>query len=271
MTSGDAYIALKNFLGFLLYPSNIVLILILISTGFLVLRWRRIALAGNFSALAILVLLAYFPGGELLIAPLEARFPPVRPETAPKPFGIIILGGSVIADQAAQMGTLMEFDEGGERVPVAAILAQRFPDARLIVTGGNASDIPGLTSEADAMRDMLAAFGVDPGRVAVEREALSTLEQVLGTMRIIGEDRDRTWWVITSAYHMPRAIGTFRKAGLRPIAFPVDFRRIPPFDPLYVFNKVSDGLKMTDVAVREWVGLFIYWLTGSTDELFPSP
>jgi hypothetical protein len=37
------------------------------------------------------------------------------------------------------------------------------------------------------------------------------------------------------------------------------------------YPSVSEGLRRTDVAVREWIGLLLYRLTGKTAELFPGP
>jgi len=70
---------------------------------------------------------------------------------------------------------------------------------------------------------------------------------------------------------MPRAIGVFRAAGFPVEAFPVDYRTRGAIDLLRPFSNVGDGLRRTDTAVREWVGLVIYWLTGRTNELFPAP
>ena len=77
------------------------------------------------------------------------------------------------------------------------------------------------------------------------------------------------WLLVTSAYHLPRAMGVFRKAGFPVEAYPVDWRTRGAVDALRPFETASDGLRRTDTAVREWVGLAAYWLTGRTSELFP--
>lgn len=75
----------------------------------------------------------------------------------------------------------------------------------------------------------------------------------------------------TSAYHMPRAVGVFRKAGFAVEPYPVDWRTRGAQDELRPFASVGDGLRRVDTAVREWVGLAVYWLTGRSSELFPGP
>jgi uncharacterized SAM-binding protein YcdF (DUF218 family) len=76
---------------------------------------------------------------------------------------------------------------------------------------------------------------------------------------------------VTSAYHMPRAIGVFRKAGFPVEPYPVDWRTRRAKDGLRPFATIVDGLRQTDTAVHEWVGLAVYWLTGRSSELFPVP
>jgi uncharacterized SAM-binding protein YcdF (DUF218 family) len=79
------------------------------------------------------------------------------------------------------------------------------------------------------------------------------------------------WLLVTSAYHLPRAVGVFRKAGFAVEGYPVDWRTRGPVDALQPFSTLGDGLRRTDTAVREWVGLAIYWLAGHSAELFPGP
>ena len=76
---------------------------------------------------------------------------------------------------------------------------------------------------------------------------------------------------MTSAYHMPRAIGVFRRAGFAVEAFPVDWRTVNGSAALRPFDSVADGLKRIDIALREWVGLLMYWLSGRSSELLPRP
>ena len=77
--------------------------------------------------------------------------------------------------------------------------------------------------------------------------------------------------LVTSAYHMPRAIGVFRREGFAVEAYPVDWRTRGASDLARPFVSLADGLKRSDTAVREWVGLVAYRLSGRTDDLFPSP
>jgi uncharacterized SAM-binding protein YcdF (DUF218 family) len=79
------------------------------------------------------------------------------------------------------------------------------------------------------------------------------------------------WLLITSAYHMPRAVGCFRRAGLSVEAYPVDWRTGGRRGLTTPSGSVAGGLDRADVAVREWLGLVAYWITGRTSDLFPAP
>jgi uncharacterized SAM-binding protein YcdF (DUF218 family) len=77
--------------------------------------------------------------------------------------------------------------------------------------------------------------------------------------------------LVTSAYHMPRAIGTFRRVGFAVEAYPVDYRTRGIEDLARPFPNLGEGLRRGDIAMREWVGLLMYRLAGRTNALFPAP
>ncbi|MGA8158976.1 MAG: YdcF family protein, partial [Rhodoplanes sp.] len=109
------------------------------------------------------------------------------------------------------------------------------------------------------------------GRLIPEDRSRNTVENAVFSKELAAPKEGERWLLATSAYHMPRAIGAFRRAGFEVEAYPVDWRTRGPADAGRPFQSVADGLKRTDTAVREWVGLFVYWLTGRSSELFPAP
>jgi uncharacterized SAM-binding protein YcdF (DUF218 family) len=70
---------------------------------------------------------------------------------------------------------------------------------------------------------------------------------------------------------MPRAVGLFRAQGFAVEAYPVDYRTRGAVDLLRPFAPLSEGLRRTDAAMREWVGLLAYRLSGRTPEFLPAP
>ena len=261
-------------LWFLLQPSTLIALLIgygsiLIWTGWA--RWgRRFVSAG-----AVLLLIAGLsPLGNALILPLENRFPRAALDKPPPPTGFILLGGAEDRLVGKARGA-PSLNEAGDRVLEAAMLANRFPEAKIAFSGGDAGVIYTSDSEAEGAAALFTQLGIPRERLILEAAARDTyenaalLKQELDKRGEIGPGK--RWLLITSAYHMPRAIGAFRKAGFDVEPWPVDYRTRGRADLTRPFDKVSEGLRRVDVASREWVGLLAYWLTGRTDALFPAP
>ncbi len=268
------FLYLAKVLWFLLQPSTLIALLIgygaiLIWTGWA--RWgRRFVTAG-----AILLLLAGLsPLGNALILPLENRFPRTDLNAPPAPTGFILLGGAEdrLVGTARKAPTL---NEAGERIVETVILARRFPEAKIAFTGGDAGVFYTSDSEAAGAAELLAALGVPRERLILEAKARDTyenavfLKEELGKLGLLGPGT--RWVLITSAYHMPRAMAAFRAAGFDVDAWPVDYRTRGEADLTRPFDKVSEGLRRVDTATREWVGLFAYWLRGRSKVLFPAP
>jgi len=261
-------------LWFLLQPSTLIALLIgygaiLIWTGWA--RWgRRFVTIG-----AILLLIAGLsPLGNALILPLEDRFPRADLDRPPAPTGFIILGGAEdrLVGTARRAPTL---NEAGERMVEAAILARRFPQAKIAFSGGDAGILYKSDNEAVGAETLLTAMGVPRGRLVLEANARDTYENAVFLKEQLTKQGElgpgKRWLLITSAYHMPRAMGAFREARFEVEPWPVDYRTRGTADLARPFDKVSEGLRRVDVASREWVGLLAYWLRGRSDALFPAP
>jgi uncharacterized SAM-binding protein YcdF (DUF218 family) len=216
-----------------------------------------------------LLLASVAPVGALLIEPLENRFPP-PPADMPAPYGIVVLGGAIDDEASAARGQTV-FDEGGARLTEAAILARRFPDARLVYTGGSAALWRAHSTEAQQARTLLVALGVDASRIALEDKSRNTDENARFTAALVHPQPGQTWLVVTSAYHMPRAMGLFAKAGFSLRADPVDYRTLGGARDWRLNLDPSRGLRLFDLAVHEWIGLIAYRLSGRIDDCFPGP
>lgn len=155
------------------------------------------------------------------------------------------------------------------------MLARRFPEAKIAFSGGNAGILYQTGTEAEGAESLLTALGVPSDRLILEDESRDTYENAQFLEEKLTGDGElgpgKRWLLISSAYHMPRAIGAFRKAGFEIEVWPVDYRTRGEADLARPFDKVSEGLRRVDVASREWAGLLAYWLTGRSDALFPAP
>jgi uncharacterized SAM-binding protein YcdF (DUF218 family) len=265
---------LAKVLWFVLQPSTLIALLIaygaiLIWTGWA--RWgRRFVTVG-----AVLLLVAGLsPLGNALILPLENRFPRANLDQPPPPTGFIVLGGALdrLVGSARKAPTL---NEAGERMVETVMLARKFPEAKIAFTGGDAGILYPSDSEATGAASMLTDMGVAPDRLILEAAARDTYENAvylkteLDKLGLLGPGS--RWVLITSAYHMPRAIASFRQAGFDVEAWPVDYRTRGRADLTRPFDKVSEGLRRVDVAAREWVGLLAYRLAGRSSSILPAP
>jgi uncharacterized SAM-binding protein YcdF (DUF218 family) len=248
-------------------PMNALTILLALGALGLFTRWRRGAAVLVVSCGAGYFALGFAPFGAALMRPLEDRFPR-PPEPVAAPVGVIVLGGGVrpfISAARERFAT----NDAGVRLIEAAALAQRFPDARIVFSGGSASLSADAPTEAATVRLMLPAMGVPLSRVTIEERSRNTAENA----RFVAElmQADRRWLLVTSAFHMPRAMGAFRAAGLYVTPWPVDYRTLgTPADFRPWFDMEENATRAT-TALREYVGLLAYRLTGRTNALFPAP
>ncbi|MDA9510900.1 membrane protein [Bradyrhizobium sp. CCBAU 11386] len=250
-------------------PINLLVELGILS---LVLMLTRFAALGRKLAVTTLVLLALAassPLGNLLLYPLESRFP-AWDASRGAPDGIIVLGGSVDTDLSAAHRTPV-VSHAADRLLAAAELARRYPNARIVFTGGTANLVSTETREADYSAPILEGLGIPRERLILERDSRNTWENAIFTKQLVAPKPGERWLLVTSAFHMPRSMGIFRKAGFDVEAYPVDWR-MGGRDDLFTFTRVGgDGLARIDVAVREWIGLLTYRVMGRTGELLPGP
>jgi uncharacterized SAM-binding protein YcdF (DUF218 family) len=250
-------------------PINFMIELGIVSV---VLMATRFAAFGRKLAAATLILLAlaaFSPLGNLLLYPLESRLPPWDPSRG-APDGIIVLGGSIDTDLSAAHRTPV-VAHAADRMLAPADLARRYPNARIVFTGGSANLVATEAREADYTAPILESLGIPKERLILERDSRNTWENAIFTKQLVTPKPGERWLLVTSAFHMPRAMGIFRKAGFDVEAYPVDWR-MGGRDGLFAFTRNgADGLGKTDVAVREWIGLLAYRIMGRTGELLPGP
>jgi uncharacterized SAM-binding protein YcdF (DUF218 family) len=262
------FIASKVIL-FFIQPSNLAFFALL--AGVLLSRrcpkWSsRLLYAG----LAIIILFGFLPGGNILVLPLEDRFAKrLLPPPQEKISGIILLGGfEDIAVTQARGG--LAINEAAERLTETLRLARELPDAKVVFTGGSGA-LFGNDGVSGPVRQFFIDAGIAADRIVTENSSRNTYQNAEFTKSILKPTAGDRWLLVTSAYHMPRSIGVFRKVGFDVIPYPVDFRTTGWDDALDPFDSIARGLARTDLAVKEWIGLVAYWISGRSSALFPGP
>jgi uncharacterized SAM-binding protein YcdF (DUF218 family) len=161
--------------------------------------------------------------------------------------GIIVLGG-----------------ETGERITVLAELTRDFPQARLVYSG------PGGDGIAEHLLNKFARLGGDRERVTMERRSRNTFENAVYSSELIKPNSNERWLLVTAALHMPRAIGCFRRVGFKVEGYPIQYTTGDRWRLHTAHGLGANALTRLDAAMKEWIALVVYRLTGKTNELFPS-
>ena len=263
------FFILSKLLGFIALPSNLLIEIGLVGLFLLFTQFRQLASWLVVTSIVLTAVAGWSPLGNILILPLEQRFPPWNPSHGP-PDGIVVLGGAIMPDLSAARGDVA-LNEAAERITAATALARRYPNARIIYSGGSNAVLADRIAEAPFAVQELQALGVTHDRITAEEQSRNTIENAVFSRLVAQPKPGERWLLITSAYHMPRAVAAFRAAGFPVEAYPVDWRTRGWVDASRPFGSLSEGLRRIDEAAHEWIGLLGYRLTGKTNELFPAP
>ena len=260
---------LSKTIGFILLPSNVIGVLGLAGVIAALIGRRRLGLSLLIFSISLLVICGWSPLGPAMLVILEDRFP--EPRLSEPVAGIVMLGGAVDTHITVERGHAT-LNEAGERVSAMLALSRRFPEARLVLSGG-ASHV--LTTqpvtESAVARNLLVELGVEPSRIEVEERSRDTCENAEQSLLLATPRSGEQWLLVTSASHMPRAVACFRAAGFPVRPYPVDYRTRGEADLRRPVDSIADGLQAVDLAAHEWIGLTTYRLFGRTKDLLPAP
>ncbi len=220
-------------------------------------RLRRVLV---WFSIAYLLVLSTGAFANLLLYPLEtAHARPAR--LAAPPTAIVMLTGSTDDERLGAGG--VEFTEAGDRFVEAVRLAHLYPRAQLLFSGGSAELIGAKRyREAEALAGLAAQLGIAKQRVLVDRLARNTRENAVNSARLLRAEKLEKGPIllVTSAWHLPRAVGCFRKLGLEVVPWPTDFWRTRT--RLGAFVPRPGTLMKSDAALHEYIGWLSYKLAG---------
>ncbi len=260
---------ISKFVGGLLAPGTLLL-LALLAAFIWQRRWPRLSRALLGASLLFVAALSLAPLGHWLILPLQSRFPAPAQLKLDHVDGIIVLGGAINADDSYFSGQ-PSLNEAGDRITTFVALSRKYPEAKLVWTGGSASVWGGGTrySESLAAQALLESLDIDTSRMIYERDSRNTWENAVYSKRRVQPRPGETWLLVTSAWHMPRSVGIFRRVGWTVVPYPVDYLSADPA----AWGKFEAWRELTTISTtaKEWLGLVSYRLLGRTDALLPGP
>ena len=203
----------------------------------------------------------------MLLIPLENRFP--IPEPLPEDInGVIVLGGAEIPKLTQERGQA-SLGGSAERLTTFVSLARRFSDVKLVYAGGQGAIGRQEYKAAFTARLFFEQMGLDPDRVIFDSQSRNTMENAQNIFKLVKPQKGEKWVLITSAWHMPRSVGIFRKLGWEVIPYPVDYKTTGKSEVTLHFPPRLSSTSAVSNVLYEWIGLVYYRLLGRTSELFP--
>lgn len=264
---GTLFFLIAKLVGILIFPPAAAFFLIVAALVLATSNRVKLAWFSAVSASAILAIAIFTPAGMALILPLEQRFK--RAELPEKIDGIVCLGGGVESIISSQRN-IVEMANAGDRLYETALLAKRFPEAKVVYSGSSTILYGNTINEgAEIAKKYLQSLGIEPARITLETKSRNTDENVRFSKELIKPSPDQTWVLVTSAFHMPRSIALFRTHKWDVLPWPSDYRSFGPQAATKFTSDYTSNLETMSVALREWIGIISYRLTGKTDVLLP--
>lgn len=222
-------------------------------------RWRRVAPTMLWLGLLVLGLLGFEALPHALLRPLENRYVVPTEAAVGRHVGVVVLGGALGHPDIYQKHRQVPLGEAAERMTVPVGLLRQHPKLRLVFSGGEGRLLPLGLTEAQLAKTFYLEQGVDMARVTLEGASRTTRENAREVASLLGPRCAEPWLLVTSAWHMPRAMAEFEAVGCRVTAFPVDFRT-GAVTPLTEYS-LARSLLLWQTALHEWFGLRVYGWT----------
>lgn len=235
--------------------SPLTLIGLMIVTGLAFRKLRKLVAVGA----GLFALFGFLPIGPNLIVYLEKQYG----NTVPPPYdisGIIVLGG-VINGARSEIHQQVSLNDYAERITEMIRLSQIYPQARIVFSGGTGVLKEGSPKESEKVSILLKDMNIKPDRFEYESRSRNTYENMTESFALVRPQAGEKWLLVTSAFHLPRAVGVFEKGGWNVIPYPAGYLE----DGAYIWHPTLDVLGnfyKLQVATKEIVGIIAYSLTG---------
>jgi len=244
---------ISKLLPVFLYPLGFAIILGIFAAFLLSFGRKKVAVLSILASISVLWVCATPAFSNYLLDSLEQKYPPVMLENLPKVDAIVILGGAV--GGIAYKDNLLNLDMSVDRVFYGMELYKKEKAPKIILSGGS---ILGEISEAEMMANLLQKFKVDENDILLETDSRNTHENAINTLEITQQHNINQVILVTSAFHMRRALATFRSLGIDAVPAATDYN--VQYSEFRILNWLPDALYLhrTTYSFKEYMGWWVY-------------
>jgi uncharacterized SAM-binding protein YcdF (DUF218 family) len=222
-------------------------------------RGRKEAVPMLWLGLLLLGLLGFRAVPDALLRALESSSSVPAASTVEAQQGVIVLGGAVGHPDSFLAHGQVPLGEAAERMTVPVGLMRKHPHLQLIFSGGEGRLLTTGTTESVLAQAFYEEQGLDMRRVTFEDGSRTTRENAQQVAQLLGKACAEPWLLVTSAWHMPRALAEFEAVGCAVTPYPVDFRT--GASTAWTEYSLAYSLVRWQVALHEWLGIAAYRLT----------
>lgn len=248
---------LSKLLPLFVYPLGLALLFSLVGVVAALRGHGGRAAVSILVAMAILWVSSTNVFSTFVIHSLEQDYPPASIESMPKADAIVVLGGFTNATGSGIR--LIELNDAVDRLFHGMRLYRAGKAPRLVLAGGAAE---GNSPEADFMADLLSEFAVPRDKMLLENQSRNTRENGVYAVKIMQENNIKKILLVTSAYHMRRAVGVFEKLGLDVVPAATDYQVAEPDPSILDWLPDAEALGLTTLGIKEYLGWWVYRFRG---------
>lgn len=251
------FFAASKILAWLIYPLSLGLLSLILAYGAFLLGKKRSFHVLFLLGIVVLYLCSIGPGAAFLLRTLERKHLPPNPSGL-KADAIVVLGG----DLRKKVFPREDIEVDGNRVIKGVRLFKQGAAPLMIMSGGSGDLFDQAFKEVVIMKELATQFEVPKEKIIIETESRNTRENILYTKKILDRVKAKRIILVTSAYHLPRAYALAKKAGIDAVPVPSDFYAADEGYDAFSFLPHPTALLHSTMALKEHVGIFVYWLMG---------
>ena len=256
---------LSKILWILFAPFNLILLLIILASIFSFLNFILFSRIFYLTAILFFLISGVIPSGAFLMYQLERDY--YNQVSLPGTIdGILILSGAT-KPYLTKVHNQISINSNGERLIESAVLIKKYPKAKVIFSGGSGTILDYEFTHSEAAKIFYQNLEIDSNRINFENKSRNTYENILFSKNIANPKVDENWVLVTSAFHLKRAINISEKISWNLIPYPTDFKQPKKFNWKFEYN-LLDNLVRFRQGSHEWLGIIVYYLMGKTSKIF---